>query len=72
MWTDARKQYFDGIEKAFKNEVSTMFRATLTLNGAFVWSGLFETHPSNGEVIDRWRSEDKKSPTFDKLEVVKV
>lgn len=67
IWTDARKQYFDGIEKAFKNEESTMFRATLMLDGSLVWTGLFEGRPSNAQIIDRWREEDKSSPTFDKI-----
>lgn len=37
----------------------------------FVWSGLFDHHPNNNEVIDRWRLDDQKSPTFDKVMIVK-
>jgi hypothetical protein len=43
-----------------------MFRATLTLNGSLVWTGLFDTRPTNAQIIDRWRDEDKTSSTFDK------
>jgi hypothetical protein len=70
-WQSVERRRREGQEKLSKREVCTMFRATLTLNNDYVWSGLFDHHPNMGEVIDRWRSEDQKSSTFDKLEVVK-
>lgn len=56
--------------KKMTNTTNRMYRATLTIHGEFVWSGVFDEYPTTSEVIDAWRLEDKKSATFDKVDIV--
>jgi hypothetical protein len=48
-----------------------MYRATLTLCGDFIWSGLFTKYPTHIEIIDRWRADDSTSPKFDNIDLTK-